>query len=105
MLAKQLFERIIIIMKLPGAVDGDAHRPWQADRNCRNDDRDLFLARTTEDEAAAKAICAECPVQAECAISAIANGYEGMIFGGLNDAERAQFRGVVVVALAEFKQS
>jgi len=42
--------------------------------------------------AAAKAVCARCPVAAECALFALGEGIEHGVFGGLDGAERAAQR-------------
>lgn len=47
-----------------------------------------------EREAAAKATCARCFVQAECLVWALVNGEEHGIWGGLNEREREALLGL-----------
>ena len=69
---------------------------WQYDAACRGEDSELFFApnyfeRKEEKEAReerAKAICARCPVRAECLEYALRNREPHGIWGGLNEIER-----------------
>jgi WhiB family redox-sensing transcriptional regulator len=71
---------------------------WQFDASCRGEDSALFFApnyfeRREEKEARegrAKAICARCPVRAECLEYAIRTRESHGIWGGLNELERRQ---------------
>ena len=51
-------------------------------------DPDLFTSRGAEDVAAARAICATCPVKAACLQAALESGASG-VWGGTTKAERA----------------
>jgi WhiB family redox-sensing transcriptional regulator len=71
---------------------------WQFDASCRGEDSALFFApnyfeRREEKEgreARAKAICAGCPVRAECLEYALRTRESHGIWGGLNELERRQ---------------
>jgi WhiB family redox-sensing transcriptional regulator len=71
---------------------------WQFDASCRGEDSALFFApnyfeRRDEKEgreARAKAICAGCPVRAECLEYALRTRESHGIWGGLNELERRQ---------------
>lgn len=54
-----------------------AGRPWPSQ-----------LARHAEDTAAAKAVCADCPVRAERLDYSVADGDEFGVWGGLTEEER-----------------
>jgi transcription factor WhiB len=51
---------------------------------CRGADACLFFPEPGESDAQAKAICAVCPVQAECLAAALANGERYGVWGGVN---------------------
>ncbi len=69
---------------------------WQYRAACRGEDSNMFFApnyfeRKEEKEAReakAKAICATCPVRAECLDYALRTREPHGIWGGLNEAER-----------------
>jgi WhiB family redox-sensing transcriptional regulator len=69
---------------------------WQLDAACRGNDRTIFYPpsfaerRDERDrrEARAKAICAQCPVQAECLRYALAQRDQHGIWGGRTEVER-----------------
>lgn len=58
---------------------------------CRGHGHDLFFSDEALDVLAAKAICAACPVQAECLQKALDNDEHG-IWGGLTEVERRLYR-------------
>ena len=59
---------------------------------CATADLSLFFPAPGRSAAAAKAICADCPVVQECAAMAIADhGLDG-VFGGLTVGERDHIR-------------
>ncbi|GAA4553220.1 WhiB family transcriptional regulator [Amycolatopsis samaneae] len=66
---------------------------WQEEAACRNEDPELFFpisevgpgARQTRH---AQAVCARCPVRAECLSHALRNGLDHGVFGGTTAAER-----------------
>ena len=68
---------------------------WQRDAACRNLGSRLFFAPDGEQasarrqrEAAATAICARCPVQAPCALYALATRQRYGVWGGLTEDDR-----------------
>jgi WhiB family transcriptional regulator, redox-sensing transcriptional regulator len=69
---------------------------WRDAAACRGMDRELFYPTGTygraaiEQEAAAKAVCAECPVAAPCLAEALAHRDGWGVFGGTTAEERAQ---------------
>jgi WhiB family redox-sensing transcriptional regulator len=74
---------------------------WQLDAACREADPDLFFhpwgerdPRRSRREAAAKAVCARCPVQQTCADQALATYEAYGVWGGLSEHEREQILGV-----------
>lgn len=67
---------------------------WAARGSCRGADPELFFpdAPFPDQEARAKAICATCPVIAECRAYAVRAGESEGIWGGLTTAERRRLR-------------
>jgi WhiB family redox-sensing transcriptional regulator len=68
---------------------------WQLDAACRELDTEMFFhpenergPRRAAREAAAKAVCARCPVMAECAAHALRAREPYGIWGGLSESER-----------------
>jgi WhiB family transcriptional regulator, redox-sensing transcriptional regulator len=68
---------------------------WRAEASCRDLDSSIFFSPDGERghkrrrrEAAAKAVCARCPVQDACADYALANREPYGVWGGLSEAER-----------------
>lgn len=60
---------------------------------CRDEDPELFFpvgirGPALQQEAEAKAVCARCPVQAECLDYAISTGQDHGVFGGMGERER-----------------
>jgi Transcription factor WhiB len=51
---------------------------------CACEDPELFFPASAEDEAKAKAICADCPIRRECYAAAVASGQEFGIWSGVN---------------------
>jgi WhiB family transcriptional regulator, redox-sensing transcriptional regulator len=86
------------------AWDGDVghYWSWRAEARCRDLDSALFFSPDGERgptrrrrERAAKAVCARCPVQEECAAFALANHEPYGVWGGLTETEReALWRGL-----------
>ena len=69
---------------------------WRERAACVGRDPELFFAvgsgeRAERQIAAAKQVCAACPVTRRCAEVALASGYEG-VWGGLDDGERRRLR-------------
>lgn len=66
---------------------------WQHRAACRDEDPELFfpvseMGPGARQVAQAKAVCARCPVRAECLTSALDSGLDYGIFGGLTGGER-----------------
>lgn len=61
---------------------------WTENVACTPEQHSLFFSELKSKVAKAKAICATCPVTAQCLDLAIRNGDEFGIFGGLTPAER-----------------
>ncbi len=88
---------------LPAGYNGhglhkrQAPHPWKANGHCVGVDPALFYsedrgAKGRADAAAARAICAGCPVRLECLAFALANGEEFGIWGGATERERRFMR-------------
>jgi WhiB family transcriptional regulator, redox-sensing transcriptional regulator len=74
---------------------GDSSWTWQRDAACRDLGSSLFFgpdgeraATRRRREAAAKAICARCPVQLPCALFALATRQPYGVWGGLTEGNR-----------------
>jgi len=72
---------------------------WQDRAACRGMDVSLFVGPDGERrperearEAKAKAVCASCPVRAQCLDYALGKSIKHGIWGGLNEEERARVR-------------
>lgn len=70
---------------------------WRHRAACRDEDPELFFPVSevgpgAEQVARAKAVCARCPVRAECLEYALENGLDHGIFGGLTEQERRRLR-------------
>ena len=70
---------------------------WRARAACRDSDPDLFFpAGTTgaalEEIRAAKALCARCPVQAQCLAFALETNQDAGVWGGASEEERRELR-------------
>ncbi len=66
---------------------------WQARAACRDEDPELFfpvgnLGPAARQEAEAKAVCARCPVAAQCLAYAMRTGQDYGIWGGMTPDER-----------------
>jgi WhiB family transcriptional regulator, redox-sensing transcriptional regulator len=80
-----------------GSPPLSATRDWRAVAACRHADPELFFPPgrddvATDQIAAAKAVCARCPVCRECLAFAIAHRQHDGIWGGLTELERRRFR-------------
>ena len=69
-----------------------AEQHWRAEAACRNEDTNLFFPISDEGAAEAKAICAVCPVRAECLDWSIATRQSDGVWGGLTENERRRVR-------------
>lgn len=70
-----------------------ANEEWWHSAACRDEDPELFfpvsnMGPGAQQTARAKAVCARCPVRAECLSYALENGLDHGIFGGLTEHER-----------------
>ncbi|MFC6600295.1 WhiB family transcriptional regulator [Kitasatospora paranensis] len=89
-----------VISRLPGPIH---HRwDWQLRAACRAADDQLFFHPSGERgqahdnrEAAAKRICARCPVRAQCLEHALAVREPYGVWGGLGEDERIALLGPV----------
>ncbi len=63
-------------------------RPWVVFAACREADPDLFFPGSKSDEAAAKALCAICPVKVECHEYSLEARESFGVWGGLNEKQR-----------------
>lgn len=66
----------------------DDERPWVVFGACRSADADLFFPMTKEDTERALAVCATCPVVAECLEYALEARERYGIWGGKTDKQR-----------------
>ncbi len=64
---------------------------WQSRAACDGTDPELFFAEDENSIAEAKAVCARCPVRADCLDWALANRPDG-IWGGLAEGEHRKLR-------------
>ena len=65
---------------------------WHRDAACRDTDVNLFVGRHGSSTATARAICATCPVAADCLAEALADPQLVGIWGGTSARERRQMR-------------
>jgi WhiB family transcriptional regulator, redox-sensing transcriptional regulator len=80
-----------------------ARRTWQDEARCRGEDAVLFFGPNHHEpkperlarEAAAKRLCAQCPVQVPCRRFALEHGEDYGVWGGLGESDR---RGLGMVA-------
>lgn len=75
----------------PG-VSLDDEMAWQRDAACRGSDPALFFTERGESTAEAKAICAGCPVRAECLEYALETDQRHGLWGGLSERGRRRIR-------------
>jgi len=65
---------------------------WRRQAACRDMDTDIFFPLTDEEAGPAKAVCATCPVRAECLQFALASRQHDGVWGGLTETERRRLR-------------
>ena len=65
---------------------------WRRQAACRDMDTDVFFPLTDEEAGPAKAVCATCPVRAECLEFALASRQHDGVWGGLTESERRRLR-------------
>lgn len=75
----------------------DANLAWRQESACRDIDPNLFFpvgvtGPAVDQIAAAKSICALCPVQSECLEFAITTNQEFGVWGGTSEDERRVLR-------------
>lgn len=68
---------------------------WRHDAVCRDEDPELFFpvgnsGPALQQVAEAKAVCARCPVAAQCLSWALEAGQDAGVWGGMNEDERRQ---------------
>lgn len=73
----------------------NTHDDWRHDAACRDEDPELFfpvseLGPGARQAAEAKAVCARCPVRAQCLDHAVDHGLDFGIFGGTTESERRE---------------
>lgn len=63
--------------------------PWRVQAACRDMDPNIFFPGRTDSLAPARAVCATCPVMAECRDYGLSLSYnEGGVYGGLSHKDR-----------------
>lgn len=78
---------------LLGDLDERLRRPaWQRQAACRSVDPAIFYPTTGQGSAAAKAVCAACPVRSPCLEAALARPEDDGIWGGTTPRQRRQMR-------------
>jgi WhiB family redox-sensing transcriptional regulator len=68
---------------------------WMDDAVCKGVDTSLFffeLGDGQKEMAAAKAVCVTCPVQQDCLVFAVDNGFEYGVWGGMSSRQRKAWR-------------
>lgn len=60
----------------------EALQPWRDELPCRSEDPELFFAERPEKTSFAKALCAMCPLQAECLAGAMERREPWGVWGG-----------------------
>lgn len=74
----------------------DDRPAWQASAACRGEDPAMFFPEKGDNGTAAraKAICADCPVMAECLAFAVARTHneDVGVWGGMSTSERREIR-------------
>jgi WhiB family redox-sensing transcriptional regulator len=73
-------------------------RSWTARAACRGVDTEIFFPTTSDEEAEALAICAECPVRAQCLEYALRGRESNGIWGGTTPEQRRRIRRQAPVA-------
>lgn len=69
-----------------------ADRAWRTHAACRDMDPGIFFPTTGSDVAPAKAICAACPVAAQCGEYALGRNEDHGVWGGMSERERRRVR-------------
>ena len=86
-------------MSLPASVIAlaNAEYGWRAEALCRDTDPELFFPIGTTGTALvqieqARAVCRQCPVQADCLDFALTTNQDSGIWGGTSEEERRVLR-------------
>jgi WhiB family redox-sensing transcriptional regulator len=86
-------------MSLPASVIAlaNAEYGWRAEALCRDTDPELFFPIGTTGAALvqieqARAVCRQCPVQADCLEFALTTNQDSGIWGGTSEEERRVLR-------------
>lgn len=87
----------LLLPGLRGALPSPGTSGWRRHAACRGEDPELFFpvgspGPVLEQIAAAKALCAKCPVRAACLRFALETGQGYGIWGGLTEDERRNLR-------------
>ncbi|MGI8810564.1 MAG: WhiB family transcriptional regulator [Acidimicrobiales bacterium] len=69
----------------------DPHH-WRLEAACRDLDTATFFPETDDGVAAAKAICATCPVREACLEFALVTRQDDGVWGGIDENERRRIR-------------
>lgn len=72
--------------------DGYSFPAWMDAASCAGLDPELFFPERGESSREAKAVCAGCPVKAECLEWALSEPIKFGIFGGLSERQRRRIR-------------
>lgn len=67
-------------------------KEWRLDAACRDLDTAVFFPETEAQVAAAKAVCATCPVRELCLEFALVTRQDDGVWGGLDENERRRAR-------------
>lgn len=65
---------------------------WRLRAACRDVDTAVFFPETEAEAAAAKAVCASCPVREACLNFALVTRQDDGVWGGLDETERRRLR-------------
>ena len=77
---------------MPETVTTYDPNDWRLDAACRDLDTAIFFPETEEAVAAAKAVCATCPVREACLEVALITRQDDGVWGGLDENERRRAR-------------
>ena len=65
---------------------------WRLSAACRDLDTAIFFPDSDNDAAAAKEVCASCPVREACLEFALVTRQDDGVWGGLDETERRRIR-------------
>lgn len=72
----------------PKYAPADDVHDWREDGTCTQVGPDLFMSTAADDQQAAKALCATCPVLSKCRPNSLTNGNQFGVEGGMTADER-----------------